>query len=836
VAQDIFEGSDLLIKSQVTSEHEQPPAATVDLLFIKNGQDDKPIARQDGIALVGGKFEHNYKVPDVAPDEANYTLRVIAVHGAEKQTRSDVADVVVWPRTLAIHTFTETHPNEPKVPLVVVQSDTEGEKPITGSDGKASCKLALKAPYQIKALSPYSIVTDECEPGKLRSHKLKVERNIVAMFVSPDVLQAPYVANDASAPSGGHRQFVNLDSAQGGKDAMGHEVAFVVCANPKVDGRIDDRIYVQVSFSRDSKRSDPKTELLAAGVSDLKNAPDPAVYSGWVKLGADGGTAQFKVNLGLAGGDTCTVAIGGRKDQFTDASITLVNWRKLYYELRYPAMLVGKLSAAKDFADDLRGHVAVRLGKAFIEFEMFKTHEFPDADATPAKGNGMVVPAAYLGEPGGGDRYMVASGILKNIGGKFSGDAAKKNRCVYVSLCNRAFSSYTTPHTLAPLITSIDFEMPSPGNYLFEQSTKDGAINLKVAGYRWEAVVASAHLQPTTLAFEPPALAADLGAGRIKVVESQRPGQTLDLAFAAKDAGFETALSAAESAKIDAFVTGLLADPVALRTARNQVKLLVSAGSLDADVQVRAATVLAALQAKFAALAHSVDSHPGKDEHGVARGGPMDLAWLSFKDYQRIRIQLPKSPDGTAEHLKVLPGDFVGPTETASQCKVQVKFDCSSTGEINGSLAAGQMIMVLRDATAAAVSSTVCHELAHAMGMTVVPGLKNDLVPPGLTLKHIDNGGTAYVNGDAPYSLTDGKRGQFHKGGHCATGVPNPATVDLGGWSPSLAANGCILYGEGGNTDTRPAFCPTCLDLLKARRLADIRTAWDPIKRGAGQG
>jgi len=101
VAQDIFEGSDLLIKSQVTSEHEQPPAATVDLLFIKNGQDDKPIARQDGIALVGGKFGHNYKVPDVAPDEANYTLRVIAVHGAEKQTRSDVADVVVWPRTLA---------------------------------------------------------------------------------------------------------------------------------------------------------------------------------------------------------------------------------------------------------------------------------------------------------------------------------------------------------------------------------------------------------------------------------------------------------------------------------------------------------------------------------------------------------------------------------------------------------------------------------------------------------------------------------------------------------------------------------------------------------------
>lgn len=832
MAQDIWEGADLLVSAAVTSEPAKPYTGTVDLLLIKNGADDKPIARQDGLALTGGKLTHSFKVPDVAPDEPHYSLKVIAVYGPDKQTRSDVAEAVVWPRAITLHTRTDTQPNEPKVPLLVVQGDTEGAKPVSGADGKATATLALKAPYVIKTGSPYSILADEIEPAKLRDHKLKVERNIVAMFVSPDVTQAPYVANDASAPAGGQRQFVNLVTARNGQDAQGHLVTFVVCANPKADGRANDRIYVEVAFGHQSKRNNPKPALLAEGVSDLKNTPDPATFSGWVKLDADAGSARFKVDLGLAGGDTCSVAIGGRKDHCTDASITLVNWRRLFYELRYPALMAARLSAAKDYADDIRAHLTARLGHAFIDFERFKSHEFPDADATIAKANGTLMAAAYLQDAGGGQRYVLTNGIL-NTAGKFSGDAAKKSRSVYVSLCDRAFSSNSTAHTLAPLVDATPFELASPGGYLFEPSTKDGSANLKVGSYKWKAVVANAHLHKTVLAVEPPAN--DAAASQVTLTETRRPGKTLDLRFAAKGDAFETSLAPADTLKINAFISGLLSDLPALRQVGNQVSLKLAGDGPGADAQARLQAVGSAVQAAFDSSATLVDCHPGKDAHGVVREGPMDLAWLKFKDYRTILINLPKSPPATAAHLRTLPGDFVGAAETDTNCKVQVKFDFSSAGEINGNSGGGEQIMVLRTATAGAISSTICHELGHAMGMTIVPGLNNDKPPPGLTVQHIDNGGTSYVNGNAPYPLTDGKR-SIHKGGHCAHQVPGGKRADaaFAGWEPSLAVTGCILWGSGGSDDTRTAFCPTCVEFIKARRLDDIRAGWG--SRGADQG
>lgn len=825
MAHDIWEGADLLISAAVTSEPAKPYTGTVDLLLIKNGADDKPIARQDGLALTGGMFSHTFKVPEVAADEPHYSLKVIAIYGPGKQTLSDVAEAVVWPKTVTIHTRTETQPNEPKVPLLIVQNDSEGAKPVSGADGKATATLMLKAPYAIKAGSPYSIVADEVEPAKLRDHKLKVERNIVAMFVSPDVTQPPYVVSDASAPDGGQRQIVNLVTARNGQDAQGHLVTFEVCANPRADGRANDRIYVEVAFGLQSKRNNPKPALLAEGVNDLKNTPDPALFSGWVKLDADAGSARFKVDLGLAGGDTCGVAIGGRKDHCTDASITLVNWRKLFYELRYPALMAARLSAATDYADDIRAHLTARLGQAFIDFERFKSHEFPDADATIAKRNGALIQAAYLQDAGGGQRYVLTNGIL-NTAGKFSGDAAKKSRSVYVSLCDRAFSSNSTAHTLAPLVEATPFEIPSPGGYLFEPSTKDGSANLKVGSYKWKAVVANVHLQKTVLVVEPPANGA--AAGHVTLTETRRPGKTLDLHFAAKGDAFETTLAAADTLKINAFITGLLADAPALRQVGNQVSLSLTGDGPGADAQARLLAVGTAVQAAFDGSATTVDYHPGKDAHGVVREGPMDLAWLSFKDYRTILVKLPKSPLGTAAHLCTLPGDFVGAAETDATCKVQVKFDLSSAAEINGNSGGGEQIMVLGTATAGAISATICHELGHAMGMTIVPGLENDLPPPGLSVKHIDNGGTSYVNGNAPYPLTDGKR-SIHKGGHCAHHVPDDKRADaaFARWTPSLAVTGCILWGSGGNNDTRTAFCPTCVDLIKARRLDDIRAGWD---------
>ncbi len=162
-----------------------------------------------------------------------------------------------------------------------------------------------------------------------------------------------------------------------------------------------------------------------------------------------------------------------------------------------------------------------------------------------------------------------------------------------------------------------------------------------------------------------------------------------------------------------------------------------------------------------------------------------------------------------------------------------MKFKYVHGGEINGNSGGGEQIMVLRAAaTPGALSETICHELGHSMGMAVIPGLQNDILPPGITTKHVDNGGTSYVNGDPPYPLTDGKR-SIHKGGHCAFSVPatDRASDDFNDWSPTA---GCIMWGSGGNAETRTAYCDECLKVLKGRRLEDIISSFDG--RDADQG
>lgn len=832
MAQDLWEESELVIRANLASEPQKPYTGTVDLHYIKNGEDDKPLATQTGLTLKDNQLEQRFKLPKVDPDAPNYAIKVIALHGEGKATRSDVAEATVWPKTVTIHTRTEVRPNESKVPIAVVQNGTETPAPLTGDDGNCTAQLLLKAPYTLKALAPYSLVSDETLPAKLREHKLTVVRPIIAMFVAPDVSKVPYVPSVDGGT--GRRQYVNLVTARNGQDAFGHEVLFEVCANPRAEGRAGDRIYVQAMFSRASSRNNPLPTLMnSPAVSELKTPADDA-HTGWVVLDADGGTAKFKVNLGLAGGDDCAVAISGRKDDYTDATITLVNWRKLFYQLRYPAMFSGQLAASGDFADDLQGFVTARLGQAFIEYENVASIEFPDADATISKGNGTLLPAAYLKDNSGGNVYVVSPSILDPIG-KFRppSGVATLSRTICISLCERSFSGNVDSHSMAPLITSVPMEIPSPKGYLFDPPTERGrASNMSVAGYEWEAVVEQKHEQPTMLSMAVQGAAAP---GRVMLADAAGAAPAIEIAFAAKEGGHQTTLPPDELTRIGELIARLLSDKPSLRRSGNKLRLVLSGDGTTPDGDARLEAVMDAATSKFTSLDNKVSMHPGLDEQGQPRKGPMELAWLSFKDYETILVKLPASPAGTAAELRVLPGDFVGATETAHTCKVRIKFDFVTAGSINGNSGGGYQILKLRDGSAAAVSSTICHELGHSMGITIVPGAKNDRVPPGMVAKHIDSGGTSYFNGDPPYTLIDGKR-SIHKGSHCAYNVPGPKISDhkFQGWKPGASSNGCIMWGSGSASDRRPAFCPTCLELIKARRLEDVRSKFET--RAADQG
>jgi hypothetical protein len=139
--------------------------------------------------------------------------------------------------------------------------------------------------------------------------------------------------------------------------------------------------------------------------------------------------------------------------------------------------------------------------------------------------------------------------------------------------------------------------------------------------------------------------------------------------------------------------------------------------------------------------------------------------------------------------------------------------------------------MVFKQKYPETMAATICHELGHSMGMTIMPS-KNP-VPPGLSSPlHVDQTDSSGVAGlyyrnkltSTEFYGIDGIRGPSHIGGHCAWGIPTRATsTDLGGKDGK-----CIMYGEGGDKEppSRSAYCTQCRTILKARNLDDIVSPW----------
>jgi len=841
--EDIWEESKYKIKAYVVDDS-KPYTGKVDLYVLKDNDEANPIKTEKGISVKAGKaLERTFDVPKVDPKVATYEFSIVAKYGDGMNKSQQLADATVWPKQVKIHVKNRDDGDKDfkDVKLLIQQKGKDVSKPITDASGNCTVELTGKAPYVILSRLPYKIVQNDPDAANIRKHEIQAVRHIIAAFVRPDVTAAPpWQATVEPDNEANRKKAVRLWINQKSKktdaaDANGNVIEFEVSANPKADGKKDDKIYIQVTFSRDSDRNLPLPELLNdPPVTDLDKS-DPKVQKGYVKIEKDGGTAKFKVNTGLAGGDSCEVSIGGRDDQRDDEKRSFINWRKLFYELRYPTLLKTKLSDKGDYADALRTAVKVKLGKAFIVLEKFKSHEFANAKATFKAQNGMIMPKAFF-NGGAGDIYVVTNGWLDTTD-KFSGDAGKRNQTVYVSLCERAFSSNVSESTVAPLIDSDDFDIAeAAGKYVFKKRTDDGEDNLKVeAGFKWKAQITGAQLHATTWDASAPS-AAGATAGKVTLKETRRSGKSLTVSFAKKAGGFETTLDATEKGNVEVFIADLLSSDPDLRDVGNQVTLRVISKTGTPDDASRAADVLTAAKAKFDAVAKQVKYHPGLDRDGNPREGDMKVAWLSVKDYVTINVKLPKSAGTVPAYKRTLPGDFVGPAETDDQCQVMVKYSYANGGEINGNSGGGSQIMVLRAAaTADALSETVCHELGHSMGMAVIPGLNNDLLPPGLATKHVDNGGTSYVNGDAPFPLTDGKR-DLHKGGHCALNVPDAkrADVTFSGWSPDTVTTSCIMWGSGDNVATRPEFCGECLKIVKARRLDDIKSQF--VGRGANDG
>ncbi len=813
---DIFEGSDVIVKATVRKGKLKNADAAV--VFFHDGTEK----HREATSFANGKLEVTYTAPDVEDGANSYKLTMkIEYDGKEHRYNKTY---IVWLKTVDITAKTENDKDVEGFHCNMVQKRKKTASPETDAAGKVTVDLVKPTKFTIKDLAPFSILEQKA-PTDGRARELVVQRNFVAEFKNPTVAD----------PNDPIKQNVNLVTADEGRDKKSNVIIFEVGAKDPADAGEGDVVNIEVKFGLESKRNSPVPKLLdEEDAEDVAMEDDGKLYKGLVRLKANAGPAKFKVDLGLAGGDTCEVRIGGTKDSVDDESLKFVNWRMLDYEVRYPQFMEAEMAEVdlaaggkgRDFPEEMKRFADARLGKGFVEYKLLKSCAVADASVEA----GTRVPAAYIGNDGAGDNYILTSSWL-NSAGHF--DPAADNRVNHVSVCHGAYSTYTTVESKTKTLKKKTGKLETTDLdeiFEFEPDSAPGTTNLTLRG--WEAVITPAdHMKATKLEFV--AAGPEAGAvtaGTAQVVETTQTKDS-DLDFVDPSPAPApvaapgvapgpppapvpyTDVSPGDLAKIKAFLIDAMSDEPALRQNENTIKVKVITSGTTAEDNARFASIKAAVEAEFATIDKKIAFHPGLDDNGVARKGALDASWFDFTiKAWRVGVEL-GTRASAADPL--LPGDFVGP-KSDTTCPVKYKVRFKSTYAINGNSGGGSQLMVWRDSVPAPWSSTLCHELGHAMGMTAF----DYPVPPGMdAAKNVDNGGPYYKNGSPQGG---GLRG-LHKGPHCAHGVSRRNLRD----NKFKGKQGsCIMWGSGGNDDTRQNWCPTCEAYLRGRQLDDIRSGW----------
>jgi len=805
----------------------------LDLLYIKNGNTGAPIHSETDIAVKKGNVSKEYEMPVVGPNEENYELKVLAKYGKKKEKSSVLGTYTVWPKEAKVTIKDKRTDEVMKLAKFEVEQDGRKKEYATDDTGKCTCPLK-KSAYAITIKAPLELDTDSQNPKRV--HTILIEQKQTAVFVAPDITDAAYKpATEGGDTAAGARQYVNMTTAKKGCDAKGSIVEFEVSNETKDNGLAGDKIYIKVVFTNVSKRNDPKPALLAPA-QNIKASTDGKTVTGHVELTADGGTAKFKVQLGVAGGDQATVTCGYTKADPQDDKIVLVNWRKLGYQLRYAQMFQARLtqrtrednSTYYDIPDAIQSVYKARLEKVFIEYVNIKSHVYPNPPNTAP----CMIKKGFLENNNEATLLYVLDGSQNWAVGATPFDPAADKREIHITLCESALSSNGGPETPTHELTTADSYpriLPDkPLMFPYKTFTKADEVNFKFDGCNWTAAMDKVpddkkNVKPT---FAKTDATADLGDNKFSVSEATVGGAALTVTLTAPDT-----LPPTEKAKIKTYYEACFNDAKKLRQAQNKLNFVITGRAGNAQDNSQRGKVAAALQDIHTTSTKKILYHPGLDDDGNPRTGPMTDLTVQHYNVYFVHYTLPTRASVTDP---LLPGDFVGPA-SETKCPINANFKADGTSSINGNAGSGSQLLVLKIDKPGPCAATVCHELGHSMGMTVMPqaGGSKTPTPPGLTTpKHVDNGGWYYK--DKTASPWDNGYRNLHKGGHCSNGMPGDKKPDskFSGWSPGATDDVCIMWGSGGAEDNRKKYCDDCTEVIKARDLTDIRGQWQGRAKG----
>jgi hypothetical protein len=274
---------------------------------------------------------HTFNFARVPPGQKHYVVSWKYKLPDQEDEVSGPDTFRVWPRLLkldvkmqdgakgAVDGFT----------FSLVQGDTT-EKP-TVPAGSWAGPLAQKD-YTFEAVSPWKI--EEVVPSDAEAARYTLK-----------VSQLPWTAKiishaDGRAEATPWKQYVNLPIKDG--SAEGNLMKVEVAPHDRALGLKDQKLSVRVTFkATNSARNTPRPALWLKGVEQASVPPDAIpgaaalVYNATLALPAPGGSCEFHVQLGYAGGDSCHIQVGF-DDGTGDDELWVCNWRQLESEFVVP--------------------------------------------------------------------------------------------------------------------------------------------------------------------------------------------------------------------------------------------------------------------------------------------------------------------------------------------------------------------------------------------------------------------------------------------------------------------------------------------------------------------
>jgi outer membrane protein OmpA-like peptidoglycan-associated protein len=280
------------------------------------------------------------------------------------------------------------------------------------------------------------------------------------------------------------KQYVNLKAD---KPDQGPERTLAVAIENGSDGT---KVYWKITAGKDnSKRNDPKPGVKVDAKGALVEFKNGVAE---LETEVKGGKASLVLACGLAGGDLYLVEAGTVKGK-ADIWVSVENWRKLYYEILAPDFMPFEErvesdgSKVMDFSSGMRERIRERLGKAFVEYELFKSILFDEAAAPECS----VFKSEQLDLPAGKKGYVLTDHTFKSYPKNF--DRSQSPRSIGLKLCNRNYffepgSSQLISRILTLHANTFKFKVKNwYGAFFLPKSAADGQDAVKT--FKWKALV-----------------------------------------------------------------------------------------------------------------------------------------------------------------------------------------------------------------------------------------------------------------------------------------------------------------------------------------------------------